>query len=95
MSDFKEEIVSGGLMRVAEASDFLGLSKSTVYGLMGRGELPWVKLGRARRIPRRAVIDLAAGSLRKGSWVAGKGPRPHEPSRTALRCDSGSPGRGE
>ena len=69
-------LVSDGLMRVQEAARFLGLSRASVYQLMDRGELPWVKLGRARRIPRRAVVDLAAKSLRGGaSTLSARGSR--------------------
>ena len=50
-------------MRIPEVARFLALSRASVYQLMDRGELPWVKLGRARRIPRRAVVDLAARRL--------------------------------
>ena len=56
-------------MKVTEAADFLRLSRSNLYALMERGELPFVKLGRSRRIPRRAVIALAAGGLRGGVRV--------------------------
>jgi excisionase family DNA binding protein len=60
------EMVSEGLMRVAEAARFLSVSRAHLYALMDRGELPWVKLGRARRIPRAAVIRLAATNVRGG-----------------------------
>ncbi len=60
-------LVGEGLLRVGEASRLLGLARSTLYQLMGRGELPYVKIGRARRIPRRAVLTLAARSLVGGS----------------------------
>ena len=59
----KEEIVSEGLLCVSKVAAFLGVSRTTIYQLMERGELPWVKLGRARRVPRRAVIELAAKNL--------------------------------
>ena len=61
------ELVSEGLMRVPEAARFLSVSRAHVYSLMDRGELPWVKLGRARSIPRAAVTRLAAENLRGGS----------------------------
>ncbi len=64
------ELVSDGLMKVAEVSDFLRVSRSSVYELMAGGELPWAKLGRARRIPRRAVVELVARCLRGGSHVS-------------------------
>jgi hypothetical protein len=31
---------------------------------MEKGDLPYVRIGSARRIPRRALIDLAAMNLR-------------------------------
>ena len=68
-------LVSDGLMRVQEAALFLGLSRAAVYQLMERGEMPWVKLGRARRIPRRAVVGLAAGRIQGGVIGAREGVR--------------------
>jgi excisionase family DNA binding protein len=59
----KEDIVQDGLDRVAEVARFLKLSPSTIYKLMDRGLLPYVKIGNARRVPHRAVVELAAGNL--------------------------------
>jgi len=56
-------LVADGLFTVAEAASFLRLSRSNLYVLMERGELRFVKIGRSRRIPRRAVIALAARGL--------------------------------
>jgi excisionase family DNA binding protein len=61
------DLVGDGLMRVPEAAQFLSVSRSTVYQLMDEGALCFVKIGRCRRIPRRAVIKLAAAELRGGS----------------------------
>ncbi|GEM_PF-1975390 len=58
------QLVSDGLMTVPEVAAFLRLSRSTVYALMEKGALPYVRIGAARRVPRRAVIDLAAANLR-------------------------------
>ncbi len=67
-----ELLVSDGLMTIREAAEFLRLSPSTLYTLMDHGELAFVKLGRSRRIPRRALVDLAARALRGGErCVAG------------------------
>lgn len=63
-------IFADGLVTVIEAATFLGLSRSQVYALMERGQLVYVKLGRSRRIPRRALIELASKNL-KGGWNAG------------------------
>lgn len=50
------------LYTVAAAAEQLSLGRSTVYELMASGDLPFVKLGRARRI-RRADIDAFAAQL--------------------------------
>ena len=69
MTSEHAELVADGLMTVREAAVFLRLSRSTVYTLMDQGELPYVKLGRSRRIPKRALIELAARGLRGGGLV--------------------------
>ncbi len=66
----REHIVGEGLLSVSEAARFLGLSRSKTYCLMEGGELAYVKIGRARRIPRRALIELAARHL-TGGWRSG------------------------
>ena len=62
----QQALVADGLMTVREAAEFLRLSRSSVYALMDHGELAFVKLGRSRRIPRRALVELAARGLRGG-----------------------------
>lgn len=62
-----DEVVADGLLSVREAARFLGISRSTLYELMESGRLQYVKLGRARRVPRRALVALAAGNL-LGGW---------------------------
>ena len=57
------DLVEGGLDRVPDVARFLGLSRSRVYSLMDAGQLAYVKIGRSRRIPHRAVVELAAKSL--------------------------------
>ena len=59
-----EALVGDGLLTVSEAIAFLRLSRSTLYSLMDAGDLAYVRIGRARRIPRRAVVDLAAAHLK-------------------------------
>lgn len=39
-----------GLTTVREAAAYMGLSRAAVYRLMGNGELPYAKLGQARRL---------------------------------------------
>ena len=72
MTSEPADLVADGLMTVREAAGFLRLSRSTVYTIMDRGELPFVKLGRSRRIPRRALVALAARGLRGGTNLVGR-----------------------
>jgi excisionase family DNA binding protein len=53
-----ESPASDGLARVREAQRFLALSRSAVYDLMDKGELQYVKIGKARRIPWPALREL-------------------------------------
>ncbi|HHV54954.1 MAG TPA: helix-turn-helix domain-containing protein [Firmicutes bacterium] len=59
----REGVVADGLVSVREAERFLSIKKSKLYQLMDRGDLPYVKLGAARRIPRRALVSWAARHL--------------------------------
>ncbi|HUY98619.1 MAG TPA: helix-turn-helix domain-containing protein [Verrucomicrobiae bacterium] len=52
-----EERVAPLLVDVREAARLLGCGRTFVYGMIERGELPVVKLGRLTRIP---VIGLEA-----------------------------------
>ena len=45
------------LIKLAEAAKALGISHGTLYKLMDRGELPYVKIGKCRRISRAALRD--------------------------------------
>jgi excisionase family DNA binding protein len=56
-------LVQAGLMTIEEVGKFLSVARSTVYQLMGKGRLPFVKIGRARRVPRQAVFEFAAAHL--------------------------------
>ncbi len=69
-SEGHEVLVADGLMSLKEAAEFLSISRSKLYEQMDHGELPFVKLGRFRRVPRRAVVWLASRGLRGRSRVA-------------------------
>lgn len=56
-------LVAGGLVEVMEAAAWLSVSRSTVYSLMESGELPYVKIGASRRVPKQALIELSARHL--------------------------------
>lgn len=49
-----------GLMKVAAVCRFLSVSRTQVWKWLDDGTLPYVKLDRLRRIPRKAVFDFAA-----------------------------------
>ena len=61
------ELVADGLLTINECAAFLRISRSKVYQLMDAGVLSYAKLGRSRRIPQRAVIDVAAQAIRGGA----------------------------
>lgn len=46
------------LCKVADAAHHLTVSRSTLYNLMDSGRLPYVKLGRSRRIKWADVLGL-------------------------------------
>lgn len=47
----KKDIMAEGLATVEDVMSFLKVSRQTVYTLMNRGDLPYVRLTRARRVP--------------------------------------------
>jgi excisionase family DNA binding protein len=58
-----EALLSDGLMTVNEACEWLGFGRTRVYQLMSSGELVYVKIGNSRRVPKRALVELAAKGL--------------------------------
>jgi excisionase family DNA binding protein len=48
------------LVTVPEAAALLRLSRATIYRMLARGDLPSVKQGAARRIPRAALEHWVA-----------------------------------
>jgi len=61
------------LVTVNEAASTLRVSKSTVYRLIRSGELPALQVGRAFRIPRRALAQYVSAAIRGGDGEAGPG----------------------
>ena len=62
------ELFDDGLLTVKDAAQFLAVGRSTVYAAMETGHLAYCKIGRARRIPRRALLDFAQAHL-CGGWA--------------------------
>lgn len=46
---------------VAEAGELLGISRALAYELVARGELPVIRLGRRRLVPKIALVALVQG----------------------------------
>jgi excisionase family DNA binding protein len=67
--DPADELLAEGALEVPEASIFSGLTRTNLYEHMQRGELPFVKIGKRRLIPKRALVEL----LKKGLVMAGAG----------------------
>lgn len=57
------DMVAEGLTTVAGGARFLDISRSKMYTEMDAGRLPYVKIGKSRRIPKRALRDFAAENL--------------------------------
>jgi excisionase family DNA binding protein len=71
MSSESTNLLDEGLRTVEEGQEFTRLSRATLYSLMERGALSYVKIGRRRLIPHRALIELAQRGLVVGSEQAG------------------------
>ena len=56
-------LLTEGLDRIQDVARFLRLSRSQIYALMHRGALPYVRIGRSRRVPHRAVVELAERNM--------------------------------
>ena len=54
------EVWADGAVRVSDAPAFCGISRSELYNLMNRGELPWSKPSRDRLVPRRWLVRYLA-----------------------------------
>ena len=48
------------LLTVAESAIYLGVSRSLLYSYVLRGQIPSIKIGRARRIPVAALDEWVA-----------------------------------
>jgi excisionase family DNA binding protein len=57
------ELLKDSVFDLGEAADFSGLSRTALDGLTACGRLQYVKVGRARRIPKAALTALPAESL--------------------------------
>jgi excisionase family DNA binding protein len=54
---------AAGLRPVRDVAAFLSISRSKVYQLMASGALPYVKLGKSRRVRWSDVVALVESNL--------------------------------
>ena len=59
------------LLRVIEAARMLSLSRTKVYEMAERGEIPVVRIGSAVRVPRRKLLEWIEAQTMGGSGLAG------------------------
>lgn len=53
------------LLTPTEAAAALGVSRTTVYELMGSNSLAFIRIGKSRRIPVTALRDFIGRSLQR------------------------------
>ena len=54
------------LLTVPEVAGRLSLGRSLIYQLVLKGEIPSIKVGRARRIPSKGLEEFVAKRLEEG-----------------------------
>jgi len=57
------------LLTIPEVAGRLGLGRSLVYELVMRGDIPSLKLGRARRIPLAALEQFVEERMKEEAYV--------------------------
>jgi excisionase family DNA binding protein len=57
------DLDSNRLCMVGEVARFLCLSRSKIYAMMDAGELPYVKLGKSRRVRWSDVLKLVEQNI--------------------------------
>jgi len=67
------ELVRDGAMTIEDAMRFTGVGRSFLYEAMAKGELPFIKIGSARRIPRRALEEWLARHVVTGRQTGTEG----------------------
>ncbi len=58
------------LLSLADAMRILGIGRTLLYGLMNRGELPWVQIGSTRHIRQEDLVAFIDRNRKGGRRVA-------------------------
>lgn len=61
-----------GLVKLPEAMRVLSVCRATLYNLMGSGELPFVKIGKLRRVRMSALMELIERNTHGGEVASCK-----------------------
>ena len=57
------------VLTIAEAAEVLGVSRAFAYELAARGEIPVLRLGRRRLVPRKALLEMLGEEVEGSSSV--------------------------
>ena len=71
-----EERLTPLLVDVRQAAQILGCGRTFIYGMLQRGDLPAVKLGRLTRVPiaaLRALVEDGGAPVGEGAVLATRG----------------------
>ena len=63
--DASHELLADGAMQIADAVAWSGLARTKLYDAMNRGELPFIKDGKRRLIPKRGLMDYLARRMER------------------------------
>lgn len=67
--DTRAELVAEGVYSLNETAKMLDVTVRTVYELMHNGAIPWVKVGRLRKIPKVALRRYLESNLHSTTAV--------------------------
>ena len=86
-----DRMFADGLMTVNEACAFARIGRTTIYGLMSGGQLSYVKIGAARRIPKGALVETLSTALQAGAERSTLTPAEDSAPRKRAEPQAGSP----
>jgi excisionase family DNA binding protein len=77
-------MVADGMLGIEDAVQFADLGRTFLYAAMDRGDLAYVKCGRRRLIPKRALVEYLArgftGRLTEPTSLNRTASRPNRPA---------------
>ena len=63
----RDDLFDEGTMQIKDAVAWSGIGRSRLYEAMSKGDLPFVKVGERRLIPKRGLKAYLAGRLEGGT----------------------------